>query len=68
LSTAIRIFCQVPINEIIGKVPSRQRTLFIDPLIFAATAVFVVVLALAAAAIPARKAMSVDPMVALKYE
>jgi predicted permease len=39
-----------------------------DPLIFTATAVFVVVLALVAAAIPARKAMSVDPMVALRYE
>jgi len=39
-----------------------------DPLIFTATALFVVVLALAAAAIPARKAMSVDPMVALRHE
>jgi predicted permease len=39
-----------------------------DPFIFTATAVFVIVLALAAAAIPARRAMRVDPMVALRYE
>ena len=39
-----------------------------DPLIFTGTAVFVIVLALTAAAIPARRAMRVDPMVALKYE
>jgi len=39
-----------------------------DPLIFTATAVFVMVLALVAAAIPARRAMRVDPMVALRYE
>ena len=39
-----------------------------DPLIFTGTAVFVIVLALAAAAIPARRAMRVDPMVVLRYE
>ena len=39
-----------------------------DPLIFTGTAVFVIVLALTAAAIPARRAMRVDPMAALKYE
>jgi predicted permease len=39
-----------------------------DPLIFTATAAFVVALALVAAAIPARRAMRVDPIVALRYE
>jgi len=39
-----------------------------DPLIFTGTVVFVIVLALAAAAIPARRAMRVDPIIALRYE
>ena len=39
-----------------------------DPLIFTVTAAFVVALALVAAAIPARRAMRVDPIVALRYE
>ena len=39
-----------------------------DPLIFTGTAVFVIVLALTAAAIPARRAMRVDPIIALRYE
>jgi len=39
-----------------------------DPLIFTATTAFVVALALVAAAIPARRAMRVDPIVALRYE
>ena len=39
-----------------------------DPLIFTGAAVFVILLALVAAAIPARKAMRVDPIVALRYE
>lgn len=39
-----------------------------DPLIFTAAAAFVVALALGAAVIPARRAMRVDPIMALRYE
>ncbi|RPI22196.1 MAG: ABC transporter permease, partial [Acidobacteria bacterium] len=39
-----------------------------DPLTFAAAAAFVVVIALAAASIPARRATRVDPLIALRYE
>jgi ABC-type antimicrobial peptide transport system permease subunit len=39
-----------------------------DPVVYAGAALFTIALALAAMAIPPRRALRVDPMVALRYE
>jgi ABC-type antimicrobial peptide transport system permease subunit len=41
---------------------------FYDPATFLGLSLFLVIIAAAASAIPARRALSVDPMIALRYE
>jgi len=64
--TAVGVALAVLLGRVLGSFLVNMSAT--DPLIFTGAAVFVILLALVAAAIPARKAMRVDPIVALRYE
>jgi putative ABC transport system permease protein len=71
-------FRLVAIGVLIGFLASYELTRFLasqisgvsatDPLTFAAVVTVIVVVALAACLLPARRAAAVDPLVALRYE
>jgi putative ABC transport system permease protein len=65
LGLAVGVLAALAASRLVGTFLTVSPT---DPLTYVAVSVVLTLVALAACAIPARRAMRVDPMVALHYE
>ena len=65
LGLLVGVACALAVARVVGTFLTVSAT---DPLTYATVSIVLAVVALIACAIPARRAMRMDPMVALRYE
>jgi putative ABC transport system permease protein len=65
LGLLVGVACALAVARVVGTFLTVSAT---DPLTYVTVSIVLAVVALIACAIPARRAMRVDPMVALRYE